>query len=224
MELKFKKNNKSSSSKIKSKARPFSSNPLGKKNEKPSYNSRIKSGFPKLNNELIENNTNKLPLLDDKSEKFDSNNEFHNNMNFRRTRPKSRYQDKIFNRYWESNAIEPKTIFNKNRKKINKLNIETEKDNNENEIRNLPKSINTEITPLEKIMKGDRKLYKFPHINWENKAPSRFLNHVGGINFDFSKTTTIDSSRPNSGLNLLITDNNFSNSKQLQNNTRPIIS
>ena len=222
MELKFKKNNKSSSSKIKSKTRPFSSNPLGKKNEKPSYNSRIKSGFPKLNNELIENNTNKLPLLDDKSEKFDSNNEFHNNMNFRRTRPKSRYQDKIFNRYWESNAIEPKTIFNKNRKKINKLNIETEKDNNENEIRNPPKSINTEITPLEKIMKGDRKLYKFPHINWENKAPSRFLNHVGGINFDFSKTTTIDSSRPNSGLNLLITDNNFSNSKQLQNNTRPI--
>ena len=222
MELKFKKNNKSSSSKIKSKTRPFSSNPLGKKNEKPSYNSRIKSGFPKLNNELIENNTNKLPLLDDKSEKFDSNNEFHNNMNFRRTRPKSRYQDKIFNRYWESNAIEPKTIFNKNRKKINKLNIETEKDNNENEIRNPPKSINTEITPLEKIMKGDRKLYKFPHINWENKAPSRFLNHVGGINFDFSKTTTIDSSRPNSGLNLLITDNNFSNSKQLQNNARPI--
>ena len=222
MELKFKKNNKSSSSKIKSKTRPFSSNPLGKKNEKPSYNSRIKSGFPKLNNELIENNTNKLPLLDDKSEKFDSNNEFHNNMNFRRTRPKSRYQDKIFNRYWESNAIEPKTIFNKNRKKINKLNIETEKDNNENEIRNPPKSINTEITPLEKIMKGDRKLYKFPHINWENKAPSRFLNHVGGINFDFSKTTTIDSSRPNSGLNLLITDNNFSNSKQLQNNSRPI--
>ena len=222
MELKFKKNNKSSSSKIKSKTRPFSSNPLGKKKEKPSYNSRIKSGFPKLNNELIENNTNKLPLLDDKSEKFDSNNEFHNNMNFRRTRPKSRYQDKIFNRYWESNAIEPKTIFNKNRKKINKLNIETEKDNNENEIRNPPKSINTEITPLEKIMKGDRKLYKFPHINWENKAPSRFLNHVGGINFDFSKTTTIDSSRPNSGLNLLITDNNFSNSKQLQNNARPI--
>jgi dynein heavy chain len=140
-------------------------------------------------------------------------------MNFRRTRPKSRYQDKIFNRYWESNATEPKTIFDKNKKKINKLNIETEKETKE--IEKLPKSLNTEITPLDKIMQGDRKLYKFPHINWENKNPNRFLNHVGGINFEFSKTTTMDSSRP-SGLNLIINDNNMSNSRMNQNNSRPI--
>ena len=100
MELKFKKNNKTSSSNIKKKSRPFSSNPLGNNfNKKPSYNSRIKSGLPKLNNDfIIQNTINKIPLIDDKSEKFDSNNEFHNNMNFRPTRPKSRYQDKIFNR------------------------------------------------------------------------------------------------------------------------------
>ena len=221
MELKFKKNNKTSSSNIKKKSRPFSSNPLGNNmNKKPSFNSRIKSGLPKLNNDfIIQNTINKIPLIDDKSEKFDSNNEFHNNMNFRPTRPKSRYQDKIFNRYWESNAIEPKTIFNKNKKKINKLNIEIEDEKEMKGINKPSKLISNEITAIDKIMQGDRKLYKFPHINWNNKAPSSFLNHVGGINFEFSKTTTIDSSRPNSGMNLLMTEN-ISNSKQ--NNSRPI--
>lgn len=221
MELKFKKNNKTSSSNIKKKSRPFSSNPLGNNmNKKPSFNSRIKSGLPKLNNDfIIQNTINKIPLIDDKSEKFDSNNEFHNNMNFRPTRPKSRYQDKIFNRYWESNAIEPKTIFNKNKKKINKLNIEIEDEKEMKGINKPSKLISNEITAIDKIMQGDRKLYKFPHINWNNKAPSSFLNHVGGINFEFSKTTTIDSSRPNSGMNLLMTEN-MSNSKQ--NNSRPI--
>ncbi len=217
MELKFKNNNKIESQDKKPKnARPFSSNPLGRKNPKPSINSRIKSGLPRLNNEITQNNVIKI---DDKSEKFDSNNEFHNTMNFRRTRPKSRYQDKIFNRYWESNATEPKTIFNKNKKKINKLSIDPEKE--VKELKNAPKSLNTEITALDKIMQGDRKLYKFPHINWENKNPSRFLNHVGGINFEFSKTTK-DSSRPNSGLNLIMTENNLSNLKGIKNNSRPI--
>ena len=221
MELKFKNNNKIQSSAIKSKkARPFSSNPLGQRKPKPSFNSRIKSGLPKLNNEFTSNNTNKF-LIDDKSLKFDTNNEFHNNMDFRRTRPKSRYQDKIFNRYWESNATEPKTIFSKNKKKLNKLNIDTEKEIKENkEIKKGLKSLNTEITAVDKIMRGDRNLYKFPHINWDKKNPSRFLNHVGGINFEFSKTT-MDSSRPTSGLNLLINDNNMFTSKQ-SNNSRPI--
>ena len=224
MELKFKQNNKIQSPTINSnKIRPFSSNPLGKKNPRPSFNSRIKSGLPKLNNDIIQNNNIKL-LIDDKTEKFDSNNEFHNNMNFRRTRPKSRYQDKIFNRYWESNATEPKTIFNKNKKKINKLNIDTDKEIKEiKELKDKKKGqklVNTEITPIEKIMQGDRKLYKFPHINWDTKNPNIFLNHVGGINFEFSKTT-MESSRPNSGLNLLITENNNSNLKQ-NNNSRPI--
>ena len=217
MELKFKNNNIIPSSTKSKNSRPFSSNPLGNKNTKPSFNSRIKSGLPKLNNELIQNNTNKMYFIDDKSEKFDSNNEFHNNMNFRRTRPKSRYQDKIFNRYWESNSTEPKTIFNKNKKKINRLNIESEKEIKD--IKKHQKSINTEITAVDKIMQGDRKLYKFPHINWDNKNPSRFLNHVGGINFEFSKTT-MDSSRPNSGLNLLMIESNITNFKH--NNSRPI--
>ncbi len=217
MELKFKNNNKIVSKEKKPKnARPFSSNPLGRNNKKPIINPRIKSGLPRLNNEYIQSNTHKI---EDNCEKFDSNNEFHNTMNFRRTRPKSRYQDKIFNRYWESNAIEPKTIFNKNKKRINKLNTETERDIKE--VEKPPKSLNTEITPLDKIMQGDRNLYKFPHINWENKNPNRFLNHVGGINFEFSKTTTMDSSRPTSGLNLITTDNNISNYIN-QNNTRPI--
>ena len=219
MELKFKKNNKFLSSTKKPKnARPFSSNPLGQRTTKPSFNSRIKSGLPKLNNEYIDNNSNKLNLLDDKNEKFDTNNEFHNNMDFRRTRPKSRYQDKIFNRYWESNSIEPKTIFSKNKKKINKLNIEIEKESKE--IKDV-KSLDNEIAIIDKIMQGDRKLYKFPQINWNNKNPNRFLNHVGGVNFEFSKTTTIDSSRPTSGLNFIMTDNNLSNMKE-SNNSRPI--
>ena len=217
MELKFKNNNIIPSSTKSKNSRPFSSNPLGNKNSKPSFNSRIKSGLPKLNNELIQNNTNKMYFIDDKSEKFDSNNEFHNNMNFRRTRPKSRYQDKIFNRYWESNSTEPKTIFNKNKKKINRLNIESEKEIKDT--KKHQKSINTEITAVDKIMQGDRKLYKFPHINWDNKNPNRFLNHVGGINFEFSKTT-MDSSRPNSGLNLLMIESNITNFKH--NNSRPI--
>ena len=210
MELKSKKNNKFLSSANKPKnTRPFSSNPLGKRNLKPSINSRIKSGLPKLNNEFIQNNANNFNLLD---EQFNSNKQFHNNMDFRRTRPKSRYQDKVFNRYWESNATESKTIFTKNKKKINKLNIETGKEINE--VKNIPKSINTDITAIDKIMQGDRKLYKFPHINWENKNPSRFLNHVGGINFEFSKTSTYYSSRPTSGLNLLMSETNMSNSKE----------
>ena len=218
MELKFKKNNKISPTKNSKNNRPFSSNPLGQKKQKPSFNPRIKSGLPILNNEFIPSNTHKI-LLDEKTKKFDSNNEFHNNMNFRRTRPKSRYQDKIFNRYWESNATEPKTIFIKNKKKINKLNIDTDREIPElKEIKKGPNSLNTEITAVDKIMQGDRKLYKFPHINWDTKNPSRFLNHVGGINFEFSKTT-MDSSRPISGLNLLITEN-MSNIKQ--NSSRPM--
>ena len=216
MELKYKNNSKIISSEPKqNKVRPFSSNPLNRKNPKPSFNPRIKSGLPKLNNEFIQSNTNEIHFLDDKSKKFDSNNEFHNNMNFRRTRPKSRYQDKIFNRYWESNATEPKTIFSKNKKKLNKLNIETEK-----EIKEIEKLKNNLTTAIDKIMQGDRKLYKFPHINWDNKNPNRFLNHVGGINFEFSKTT-MDSSRPNSGLNLLMIDSNMVHSKK-NNISRPI--
>ena len=77
MELKFKNNNKIISSKQKpNKSRPFSSNPLNRKNPKTSFNPRIKSGLPKLNNEFFQSNTNEIHFIDDKSKKFDSNYEF----------------------------------------------------------------------------------------------------------------------------------------------------
>ena len=127
---------------------------------------------------------------------FDKNNEFHNNMKFRETRPKSRYDDKIFNRYWESIITEPKTVFDKNAKKpLNKLNIEIEKDFDDlkrqtqlNKQKQKPKQksnqksikSNNDITPMDKIMQGDRNLYKFPQINWDLKT-----------NVFFSKTIPI---------------------------------
>ena len=225
--------NQSQNKKIKKNNRPFSSNPLGKKTRIKSSIPRIKTGRPKLNNNLFPTNDIKEPNLKlNFDNKFDKNNEFHNNMEFRPIRPKSRYNDKIFNRYWESIITEPKTVFDKNsKKKLNKLNIEIEKDfdnlkqftqtQNQKQIKN-----KTDITPMDKIMQGDRNLYKFPQINWNMKTPNRFLNHVGGINFDFSKTTRPDSSRPESGLNLLITEmNNLGNgniSKHSGKNSRPI--
>ena len=226
-------NNKNS----KRNSRPFSSNPLGKKNPVQTKMPRVKTGYPKIKTEFSSNNGVKINNLNLQLDiKFDKNSEFHNNMKFRETRPKSRYNDKIFNRYWESIITEPKTIFDKNsKKKLNKLNIEIEKDFEElahrtqkQKQKQKPARINTEITPIEKIMQGNRNLYKFPQINWDIKTPNRFLNHVGGVNFDFSKTTRPDSSRPNSGLNLLINETNnfgFNNnniSKQSENNSRPI--
>ena len=226
-------NNKNS----KRNSRPFSSNPLGKKNPVQTKMLRVKTGYPKIKTEFSSNNGVKINNLNLQLDiKFDKNSEFHNNMKFRETRPKSRYNDKIFNRYWESIITEPKTIFDKNsKKKLNKLNIEIEKDFEElahrtqkQKQKQKPTIINTEITPIEKIMQGNRNLYKFPQINWDIKTPNRFLNHVGGVNFDFSKTTRPDSSRPNSGLNLLINETNnfgFNNnniSKQSKNNSRPI--
>ncbi len=226
-------NNKNS----KRNSRPFSSNPLGKKNPVQTKMPRVKTGYPKIKTEFSSNNGVKINNLNLQLDiKFDKNSEFHNNMKFRETRSKSRYNDKIFNRYWESIITEPKTIFDKNsKKKLNKLNIEIEKDFEElahrtqkQKQKQKPARINTEITPIEKIMQGNRNLYKFPQINWDIKTPNRFLNHVGGVNFDFSKTTRPDSSRPNSGLNLLITETNnfgFNNnniSKQSENNSRPI--
>ena len=189
MELVYKKRSKI----LSPNRRPFSSNPTQLKMQKPTLNkNRIKSGFPKMNEEIIPNN-----LKIQKHDNLDTKGEFHNNMNFRNTRPKSRYQDKIFNRYWESNATESKTIF-KNQK--TKLNIIT----GEEEMINIQENKNKESIVTQKIMKGERNLYKFPHINWDNKVPSKFLNHVGGCNFNFSTTTTTnESSRPNSGLNTL---------------------
>ena len=226
--------NKINNKKQKKNNRPFSSNPLGKNLRVKSSRPRVKTGLPKLNNEYFPDNLKNPNLKITLDNKFDQTNEFHNNMKFRETRPKSRYNDKIFNRYWEMVITEPKTVFAKDsKKKLNKLNIEIEKDFDNlmkqthlQKQKQKQKIINTDITPIEKIMQGDRNLYKFPQINWEIKKPSRFLNHVGGINFDFSKTTRPDSSRPGSGLNVLITDiNNFgynSNISKQSSNSRPI--
>ena len=226
--------NKINNKKQKKNNRPFSSNPLGKNLRVKSSRPRVKTGLPKLNNEYFPDNIKNPNLKITLDNKFDQTNEFHNNMKFRETRPKSRYNDKIFNRYWEMVITEPKTVFAKDtKKKLNKLNIEIEKDFDNlmkqthlQKQKQKQKIINTDITPIEKIMQGDRNLYKFPQINWEIKKPSRFLNHVGGINFDFSKTTRPDSSRPGSGLNVLITDiNNFgynSNISKQSINSRPI--
>ena len=231
--------NKINNKKPKKNSRPFSSNPLGKNLRVKSSKPRVKTGLPKLNNEYFPDNFKNQKIKLNVDNKFDKTSDFHSNMKFRETRPKSRYNDKVFNRYWEMIITEPKTIFEKNsKKKLNKLNIEIEKDfddlikqtqpHKQKEKQKLKeKRNNTDITAVEKIMQGDRNLYKFPQINWEIKKQARFLNHVGGINFDFSKTTRPDSSRPGSGLNLLITDintlgNNSNMSKQSLNNSRPI--
>ena len=217
--------------------RPYSSNPYRKKSRIQSSIPRIKTGHPKLNEELYPENDIRIKINNiniNFDNVFDKNSEFHNNMKFRQTRPKSRYNDKIFNRYWESIITEPKTVFDKNsKKKLNQLNIEIEKDFEELKFQNralsktkqnqsqIPGGQRKNITPLERVMKGERNLYKFPQINWNIKTPNNFLNHVGGINFDFSKTTRPDSSRPNSGLNLLITETN-NISKNNHQNSRPI--
>ena len=237
MDIDFLNENQDKNKKINKNTRPFSSNPLGKKPRlKPSI-PRIKTGHPKLNSKFLPSNVVKNPNIKMTLDtKFDKNNEFHSNMKFRPIRPKSRYDDKIFNRYWEFVITEPKTVFDKNSKiKLNKLNIEIDKDFDNLERRQKQKQKhtkinNTDITPMDKIMQGDRNLYKFPQINWDMKTPNRFLNHVGGVNFDFSKTTRPDSSRPGSGLNLLITEMNYVGhyshinniSKQSGNNSRPI--
>ena len=72
----------------------------------------------------MQDNTNKIPKLKNNI----TSNEFHSNMEFRPIRPKSKYNDKIFNRYWE-------LINHQNNKKNNKnpninINIKNIKKNN----------------------------------------------------------------------------------------------
>ena len=105
--------NKINNKKQKKNNRPFSSNPLGKNLRVKSSRPRVKTGLPKLNNEYFPDNIKNPNLKITLDNKFDQTNEFHNNMKFRETRPKSRYNDKIFNRYWEMVITEPKTVFAK---------------------------------------------------------------------------------------------------------------
>lgn len=105
------------------------------------------------------------------------------NMDFRTIRPSSKYQDKCFNKYWESTATEPKLAFGKTGSPLNHKHDDMQV---------------TSLSLLDRILSGDRLLYKYPHINWANKTPASFLTHVGGNEYNKSQcdTTTYYSSRP----------------------------
>ena len=86
--------------------------------------------------------------------------DFKEGLDFRSVGPKSRIQDKIFNSYWELKLISPRTF-------IKRKNFD-ENENNKNDLY------------LQKSMQEKMQLYKYPQINWRNKNPSNFLNHIGG--------------------------------------------
>jgi len=123
--------------------------------------------------------------------------DFKEGLDFRSVGPKSRIQDKIFNSYWEIKLTSPKTIFNNKRS-------DEEKKNN---------------IYFEKLLQERMQLYKFPQINWGNKNPSNFLNHIGGNEFNISQTNTKMSSRPSSSLTIHQQNSTF---KKI--NSRPITS
>ena len=77
------------------------------------------------------------------------------NMDFRTIRPSSKYQDKCFNKYWESTATEPKLAFGKTGSPLNHKHDDMQI---------------TSMSLLDRILSGDRLLYKYPHIT------SEFLN------------------------------------------------
>ena len=123
--------------------------------------------------------------------------DFKEGLDFRSVGPKSRIQDKILNSYWELKLTSPKTIFNKKSQEENKNNIY-----------------------FEKMLQERMQLYKFPQINWKNKNPSNFLNHIGGNEFNLSQTNTKISSRPSSSISNIHQQNSIF--KQIKN--RPITS
>ena len=127
------------------------------------------------------------------------------NINFRQIRPSSKYQGKCFNKYWQSTAIESKIAFSKS------FHSKNESSHN--------------ISLLDKIISGNRLLYKYPHINWTNKIPSSFLTNIGGNEFNKTQyeTTTLHSSRPITAGIPLIKENNSkhnSNNNTIDNNTK----
>ena len=109
--------------------------------------------------------------------------DFKEGLDFRSVGPKSRIQDKIFNSYWEIRLISPKSIFKK------KMLDEKDKENN-----------NKSNAYTEKLMQEKMQLYKFPQINWRNKNPSNFLNHIGGNELNISQTMSKMTTRPTSSM------------------------
>ena len=189
-----------------SKPRPLTSKPLSK-NRPPTtkVKSRPKSSFPISNlDNKVQNKNSILNFI--KNDHFNPNNNKNANMDFRTIRPSSNYQNSIFNKYWESTSIEPKSAI-------------------------IPKIINPpylqenfsgEVTFVERVLNGDRNLYRFPQIDWSNKNPKSFLSHVGGSDFNLSTTDTKFSSRPTSSLT---NDKNYNTvsllNRNLKNKDRP---
>ena len=134
------------------------------------------------------------------------------NMDFRTIRPSSKYQDKCFNKYWESTATEPKIAFGKSGSPLHQKQDDMQV---------------TGMSLLDRILSGDRLLYKYPHINWANKTPASFLTHVGGNEYNKSQceTTTYYSSRPMTAVvSTCKTKGSTGNNKMplIKNNTRPL--
>ena len=153
------------------KVRPMSSVKMNMKRPISSIN-------PKVSNVKQESNSLNLfstfsPLSSMKGNRPLSSNK--GNMDFRTIRPTSHYQDKCFNKYWESTATEPKAVIPK---------ISTNMNQGESS------------KAIDRIMSGNRLLYKYPQINWTNKTPASFLTHVGGSEFNISQCDTYVSSRP----------------------------
>ena len=132
------------------------------------------------------------------------------NINFRQIRPSSRYQGKCFNKYWQSTAIQSKIAFSKSF-------------HSKHGSSNSNSNSNSNISLLDKIISGNRLLYKYPHINWTNKIPSSFLTNIGGNEFNKTQyeTTTLYSSRPiTAGIPLIKENDSKHNNNTIDTNTK----
>ena len=189
-----------SSSNSNSKTRPLSQSVSSTRNKNgfrllSASQEQIVPSFPffKINNN---NNSNQIrPISSSKGN-------INININFRQIRPSSKYQGKYFNKYWQSTAIQSKIAFRK-----------SFHSNNES---------NSNISLLDKIISGNRLLYKYPHINWTNKIPSSFLTNIGGNEFNKTQyeTTTLHSSRPiTAGIPLIKENHSKHNNTNNNNNT-----
>ena len=172
--------------KIPKKTRLFSSKPRSLSYRQLPITNRPKTGMAKKVNNILDYNTSKVTP---ENKRLTSNIyiNFGESLDFRRVRPKSKCQDRVFNAYWQVKITTPETIFKK------KNNIMNEDEKN---------------VYIEKSMQEKMQLYKFPHINWTNKNPSHFLSHVGGNKFNISQTMSKMTTRPVSSLTGLYRNTN----------------
>ena len=149
-------------------------------------NNRPKTGMIKKNHNILDYNTSKI-TPDNKKAFSNIYIDFGESLDFRSVRPKSKCQDRVFNAYWQVKFATPESIFKKQDFYMN----EDEKN-----------------VYIEKTMQEKMQLYKFPQINWTNKNPSHFLNHVGGNKFNISQTMSKITTRPVSSLTGLYRNTN----------------